>query len=214
MSRTSKCCDICITRAARPADETSVPMSASCRDQVTGVVLAGGRSRRMGGVNKALVDYHGQPLFRYAVNNLLSCCDRVVINTLSDRDAFRRSGFDTVDDGGFAGRGPVAGVYAGLRHATTPFVAIAACDQLTLPDTVYPTLCATVTESRGVFARTTTDEVPTCAVLPVCLAEEARRALDNERLALRAFMRAYAEPVRFDGVEFGNINTPDQITRR
>ena len=183
-------------------------MSAPVRDQVTGVVLAGGQSRRMGGVNKALMNYGGQPLFLYAVTNLLSVCRHVVINTSRDRDAYRRAGFETVGDGAFGDKGPLAGVHAALGCAKTPYVAIAACDQLVLPDRVYPTLRASATELQGAYARSETDTVPTCAVLPVGLLDDVRDALVGERLSLTAFMREHARPVSFSDVTFGNVNAP------
>lgn len=183
-------------------------MSAKGRVQVTGVVLAGGRSRRMRGINKARMQVDGQPLFRYAVNNLAGCCGRVVINTNRNQAAYQHEGFETIDDGAFDDKGPLAGVHAALKHATTPYVAIAACDQLALPDTIYPALCASATASRGAFACSPADTVPTCAVLPVGLLDEVRDALANGRLSLMAFMRDHADPVYFEGVEFGNVNSP------
>ncbi len=186
-------------------------MKSPDRDQVTGVILAGGQSRRMGGINKALMEYQGQPLFRYAERNLRDCCDRVVINTNRDQEAFQQAGFTTIDDGSFAGHGPVAGIRAALACVSTPFVAIAACDQLTLPAEVYQTLCAQVSDTIGVYACNESDQVPTCAVLPSGLEGAARIALESEQRALMAFMREFARPVHFEQVNFANLNHQAQV---
>jgi len=181
-------------------------------EQITGYVLAGGESRRMGGIHKALVEHSGQPLYQYAVANLQACCDRVLINTHRDQAVFREAGFCVVEDGEFQGCGPVAGVHAALSHATTPFVAIAACDQLTLPKHVYQTLALEVSEKIGVYAYSLKDIVPTCAVLPTSLKVQAHHALTSSHRALMAFMRAHARPIRFDQVDFANLNDARQVT--
>lgn len=186
-------------------------MNDAARDQVTGVVLAGGQSRRMGGVNKALQEHLGQPLFMYAVHNLQACCATVVINANRDQNVFRDAGFTVFGDGDYKNRGPVAGLHAALSHATTPYVAIAACDQLELPADVYQTLCCEADDAKGVYARNATDTVPTCAVLPVSLAAAARDALERKQLSLMSFMRLHARPVSFAQVEFANLNFQHQL---
>jgi molybdopterin-guanine dinucleotide biosynthesis protein A len=155
--------------------------------------------------------YQGLPLYRYAVRNLRDCCDRVVINTHRDHEAFQQAGFFTVDDGHFAGQGPVAGIHAALARASTPFVAIAACDQLTLPAEVYQTLCAHVGDTHGAYACSAIDQVPTCAVLPVSLAAAARVSLESGQRALMTFMQEFARPVCFEQVDFANLNHQHQV---
>ncbi len=189
-------------------------MSPPDRDQVTGVILAGGKSLRMGGSNKALILHKGKPLFGYALSNLEVCCARVVVNTERDQRTFEDMGLEVVGDGQFAGHGPVAGIHAALAFASTPFVAIAACDQLDLPAEVYQTLCSEVTETGAVYASSANDAIPTCAVLPVNLVEAARNALQLEQRALMAFMTSIGRPVAFDHIEFANLNHRHQVSSR
>ncbi len=188
-------------------------MSVPSREDITGFVLAGGQSRRMGGVNKALVDHGGQPLYRYAVENLSACCDTILINTNRDQSVFREAGFSVVEDREFLDCGPVAGVYTALSEANTPYVAIAACDQLALPALVYQTLTHEVSHQAGVYACSKQDEIPTCAVLPISLKSGAFEMLTNSQRALMAFMRQNARPVRFDHVDFANVNETRQVRR-
>ena len=180
-------------------------------DQVTGVVLAGGSGRRMGLINKALVVHNGRPLYRYAVDNLAHCCGDIIVNTHRDVDQFRSAGFTVIGDGGFKGCGPLAGIHAALTKVATPFVAIAACDQLPLPVEVYRTLCSTVTPSLGAFACSGEHAVPTCAALPVVLAPVVEELLSKRKFALMPFMQAHAEAIQFADIEFGNVNSLDQI---
>lgn len=180
-------------------------------EHFTGVVLAGGAATRMGGINKALIKHNGRPLYQYAVENLSDWCCDIVINTNRDAAEFVRAGFQVAGDGSFEGGGPLAGVHAGLSHATTAFVAFAACDQLLLPDEVYETLCNAVTTERGAYACSDSDQVPTCAVLPVQAVTEARTRLASDRRALIPFMQSVATAIQFDDTEFGNLNFRHQV---
>ncbi len=186
-------------------------MIAAVRDQVTGVVLAGGQSLRMGGRNKALVEFHGKRLYQYAVGNLEACSSRICINANRDEDVFLEAGFDVVGDGYFAGHGPVAGLRAALKFASTPYVAIASCDQMELPDEVYRTLCAEVTQTSAVYAVSGSDLIPTCAVLPVTFEVAATAALTSGQRALTRFMDEIGRQVRFDHVTFSNLNYRHQV---
>jgi molybdopterin-guanine dinucleotide biosynthesis protein A len=90
-----------------------------------GAVLVGGASRRMG-VDKALIDWRGQPLARHVAERLREVCRHVVLVGGAGRD-YGRLGLPWWPDlPGLAGRGPMAGLLAALREA--PAVVLAACD--------------------------------------------------------------------------------------
>jgi molybdopterin-guanine dinucleotide biosynthesis protein A len=84
---------------------------------IAGVILAGGRSSRMGGVDKALLALAGRPLIRHAVDRLRPQVSALVINANRDPARFADLGLPVVADliGEFAG--PLAGILAGLRWA-------------------------------------------------------------------------------------------------
>lgn len=90
-----------------------------------GAVLVGGASRRMG-VDKALIDWHGQPLARHVAERLREVCRHVVLVGGVGRD-YGRLGMPWWPDlPGLAGAGPMAGLLAALREA--PAVVLVACD--------------------------------------------------------------------------------------
>ena len=103
------------------------------REPVTGLVLAGGQGRRMGGVDKGLKLFQGRPLVQWVIERLRPQVDRLLINSNQNPDAYSRFGYPLVPDdiGGFAG--PLAGLQAGLSRATTPLLATAPCDSPFLP---------------------------------------------------------------------------------
>jgi molybdopterin-guanine dinucleotide biosynthesis protein A len=102
-------------------------------DKVTGVVLAGGQGRRMGGVDKGLQLLRGKPMAQWAIERLAPQVDEVLINCNQNLEAYARFGRRLVPDevGGFAG--PLAGLHAALKAASHPLVATVPCDSPFLP---------------------------------------------------------------------------------
>jgi molybdopterin-guanine dinucleotide biosynthesis protein A len=100
---------------------------------VTGLVLAGGQGRRMGGVDKGLMMLRGQPLVEYVVERLRPQVATLLINANQNRERYAALGYPVVADdvGGFAG--PLAGLQAGLARAQTPLLVTAPCDSPFLP---------------------------------------------------------------------------------
>ena len=109
---------------------------------ITGIVLAGGRGRRMGGVDKGLVALDGRPLVAHVVARLAPQVDAVVINANQNLERYAAFGYPVVPDavGGFAG--PLAGLHAGMTAATTPLVVTVPCDSPFLPGDLVARLAA------------------------------------------------------------------------
>ncbi len=82
-----------------------------------GVILAGGRSERMGGREKAMLSLRREPMIAHAVERLSSQVERIVINANGDPARFRGFGLPVVADTleGFAG--PLAGLLAGMTYS-------------------------------------------------------------------------------------------------
>ena len=101
--------------------------------EITGIVLAGGMGRRMGGVDKGLVELDGEPMVAHVLARLAPQVGAVLINANQNPERYAAFGFPVVADavGGFAG--PLAGLHAGMSVATTPFVATVPCDSPFLP---------------------------------------------------------------------------------
>jgi molybdopterin-guanine dinucleotide biosynthesis protein A len=102
---------------------------AEPRDLITGVILAGGRARRMGGEDKGLVDLAGKPMVAHVATLL-----RAQVNTLFVNANRNLKQYETVCQcrvvndvvGEFAG--PLAGIASGMQAADTPYVLVVPCD--------------------------------------------------------------------------------------
>ena len=102
------------------------------KNLITGLVLAGGRGSRMGGVDKGLQPFNGKPLVAHAIERLRPQVGPMLINANRNLAAYAAFGLAVVADatdnalGEFAG--PLAGMLAGLQICTTPYLVTVPCD--------------------------------------------------------------------------------------
>jgi molybdopterin-guanine dinucleotide biosynthesis protein A len=92
--------------------------------EVTGIILAGGKSSRMG-TEKGLQLLCGKPLISYAIEVLAGFCDRIFISSSSD--AYQSFGYQMVADE-YPGIGPMGGLYSALRKSKTEKNLVLSCD--------------------------------------------------------------------------------------
>ena len=186
------------------------------RADITGIVLAGGMGRRMGGVDKGLVELSGEPMVAHVLTRLVPQVGLVVINANQNADRYAAFGHPVVADaiGGFAG--PLAGLHAGMSGATTPFVVTVPCDSPFLPADLVQRLGAALMESDSelAVARTGDQAHPVFAlvrrnVLPHLLSflEGGGRKID----AWYATLRVVEVPFDDEEAAFRNINTAVEL---
>ena len=188
--------------------------AASAPDQVTGVILAGGRATRMGGVDKGLVEIHGRPMIAWVIDTLRPQVAEVLINANRNRDRYAEFGSRVIDDGDSDFRGPLAGMVSGMRAARTPWVAIVPCDSPLIVSHLVQRLCdaAAASGSRIAVAHDGERLQPVCALLSCDLLDDLAGYLDDgERKIDRWYARHGYATVDFSDVaaSFANINAPD-----
>lgn len=187
------------------------------------IILAGGRSRRMGGGNKALRKLGGETLLSRVIWRLRPQCGALALNANGDGDQFGDYDLPIVADG-FAGfAGPLAGVLAGMDWAAGEGhdrVVSVSVDTPFLPEDLVHRL----NEARGrsgmalaasADASGRLRDHPTCALWPVALRGELHAALESGLHRIGQFCAAY-DPGRavFDSHPidpFLNLNTPDEL---
>lgn len=185
---------------------------------VTGIVLAGGQGRRMGGVDKGLQPLEGRPMVAWAIERLAPQVEAIVVNANQNLDAYRAFGYPVVSDavGGFAG--PLAGLHAGLQATRTALAVTVPCDSPFLPTDLVARLRSALEAGNAELAVAKTGDQPH----PVFSLVQ-RRILPH----LEAFLRSggrkidawYASlevvEVSFDdqAEAFSNINTREDLAR-
>lgn len=100
---------------------------------VTGILLAGGRARRMGGQDKGLIELAGRPLAAHALDRLRPQVAEVLINANRNREQYAGLGARVVADSLEGYLGPLAGLLAGMETASQPLVVSAPCDSPFVP---------------------------------------------------------------------------------
>lgn len=184
---------------------------------ITGVILAGGRGTRMGGVEKGLLEWQGRPLIAHLIDALAPQVDRIVINANRAQERYTAFGLPLIGDvPAFAGQGPLSGLHAALTHAETELVVTVPCDLTGLPADLVTRLerAASHCTPPLAMAATGTRFHPT-----LCLAHADYRAKVEETLGMgqRAAWRWMAS-MRAGIADFGeasvlerNINTPEDL---
>jgi len=117
-----------------PAARNSTPATGGIAPaRVTGLVLAGGRGTRMGGVDKGLVILAGRPMVAHVLAALAPQVAAIVINANRNQAHYGALGWPVVADRLAGFPGPLAGFAAGLEASTTDYVVTAPCDAPRLP---------------------------------------------------------------------------------
>lgn len=106
-------------------------------ESITGVVLAGGLGRRMGGEDKGLLPLAGRPMVAHVLELLRPQVGTLLVNANRNVERYAAFGYPVIEDdlGGYLG--PLAGVLTALQRCTTEFLVTAPCDApLVAPDLV------------------------------------------------------------------------------
>jgi molybdopterin-guanine dinucleotide biosynthesis protein A len=186
------------------------------RHDITGIVLAGGQGRRMGGVDKGLVTLDGRPLVAYVLERLAPQVGDVIINANQNIERYRAFGHRVVADsvGGFAG--PLAGLQAGLTGAATPYVVTVPCDSPFLPLDLVARLCYALGRDGAelAVAKTFDQPHPVFALVGRDVLPHLASFLDNGGRKIDAWYATLAvTEVPFDDEAdaFRNINTRAEL---
>lgn len=185
------------------------------RANITGLLLAGGMGRRMGGVDKGLLEFGGRPLAAWVLDRLAPQVGEVLVNanrSLADWQAF---GHPVIGDRITGYAGPLAGLHAGLAACRTAWLVTAPCDSPLLPADFVARLAQAAQESGAELAVASADGrwQPVFALLR----RELRAPLEDflnagERKIDRWFGGRRHVVVEFDDpAAFANINTPEEL---
>ena len=183
---------------------------------ITGIVLAGGQGRRMGGVDKGLQLLHGKPMVVQVLERLTPQVDEIVINANQNLDAYRRFGHRVVADDipGFAG--PLAGLHAGMKAASNPLVVTVPCDSPFLPLDLVLRLRSSLGRNDLAVAKTGDQPHPVFALMKRELVTNLEAFLVQGGRKIDAWYGSlkFVE-VQFDDEAdaFRNINTIEELDR-
>lgn len=189
------------------------------RQEITGLILAGGRGTRMGGVDKGLQMHLGIPLARHALERLRPQVGALMLNANRNIAAYQAMNVPVWPDELADFPGPLAGMLAGLEHCGTPYLATVPCDTPNFPIDLVVRLAQGFMDADGDMATAYTTEDEGLRAQPVfCLMKTSLRA------RLRAFIESgerktgmfaaqnHGAQVMFDdAAAFANANTLQEL---
>jgi molybdopterin-guanine dinucleotide biosynthesis protein A len=187
-------------------------------DKITGVILAGGLGRRMGGIDKGLQELRGQPMVYRVIERLAPQVDELLINANRNVERYAAFGHRVVPDQIPDYAGPLAGLHAALSAAAQPLVATVPCDSPFLPADLVSRLFSALTATNADLAVARTFDQPH-PVFCLCKREVLPHLSEFLASGGRKFDRWYATlkvvEVAFDdeAEAFENINTREELDR-
>ena len=194
-------------------------MSVPTRNEITGLILAGGRAARMGGVDKGLVDFKGKPLIAHVIERLQPQVGDLMISANRNLERYRALGLPIVLDetsGLEPFPGPLAGWLAGLRACKTNWMVCVPCDAPFLAADLVHHLADTLSNSRAAVAYLGQFMEPMFCLLHVDLAEDLAQAVTHGERKAEAWLRGMgAAQAEFLHAEpFANLNSMEDVQAR
>ncbi|MFJ9992062.1 molybdenum cofactor guanylyltransferase MobA [Pseudomonas putida] len=179
------------------------------------LILAGGRGQRMGGRDKGLLPWRGEPLVAHIHRVVRGLSDDLVISCNRNQDTYAAYADHCVGDAEADYPGPLAGVIAGLKVARHPWVVVLACDSPRVDQALIDAL-------RGLAARHDSAAMvrqggywqPMFSVLPTRLLPGLEQAWQaGERSLQRALSRESLQGLEcaVDDERLGNFNSPEWL---
>ena len=187
-------------------------------DDITAVILAGGKGRRMGGQDKGLIEFDAKPLAAILVERLSQQGVKIVINTNRNHDRYQQFGHPVITDTLEDYQGPLAGFASAMAAVDSRFILTLPCDWPLLSDDYVARFIASYRAHQAPVQVAFDGErlQPVHAMIKVDLLQSLKRFLDSGD---RKIDRWYAqhEYARVDFSDcadmFRNINTPaDQVS--
>lgn len=198
--------------------------SALSRQGITGLILAGGRGTRMGGVDKGLQMLSGHPLVWHAFQRLQPQVGTVIINANRHLHEYQQLGVAVHPDPLDNFQGPLAGFLVGLQEARTPYVLTVPCDSPRFPPDLARRLSEALEHQTAEIAMVSAPEVdaqgdrvlrpqPVFCLLSVrvraslqAFLAAGERKIDRWTAQHRTVMVPFDQP-QDDPAAFANINT-------
>lgn len=181
-----------------------------------GLILAGGRSTRMGGNDKAFIALKGKLLLTHLLDRLKPQVDELVINSNVDVERFHEFGTSVIPDRLRGYLGPLAGIHAGLTAFPDDYLLTVAVDLPFIPRDLAARLKAQSDGSHCCYASDGKNHA--LAILwPPGMAVAVGDFLKEGKHSIRDWLRVHGTPVVFQptpdaDIQF-NVNSPEDLEK-
>lgn len=191
---------------------------------ITGLILAGGRGTRMGGVDKGLLLLDDRPMVAHVIARLAPQVNSLIINANRNQESYAAFGHPVWSDLQPDFAGPLAGLQAGLHHCSNPYLVTAPCDSPYLPHDLVQHLAQALVSADTDLAVASTSEdhyqtiqpQPVFMLLKISLLTDLNDYLQGGGRKMETWYRRlnYCETLFTDAGAFRNINTQEQLQQQ
>lgn len=182
------------------------------------VILAGGRSSRMGGGDKCLLPLNGKAILAHVLDRIAPQVGAILINSNSPAALFASFGWPVLPDGMPGFQGPLAGLltgmtWAGETHPGVTHILSVACDTPFLPHDLAIRLGDGLAAMDIAIARDQERAHPVIGLWPIALADRlATDMAEHDVRGVHQWLRGQAvREVTFDAAHFHNLNTRNEL---
>jgi molybdenum cofactor guanylyltransferase len=194
-------------------------MPTISKQDITGLILAGGRGSRMGGADKGLQNHLGIPMAMHALMRLGPQVEHVMINANRNLGAYDAFGVPVWPDALPDHPGPLAGFLTGLERCETPYLVTVPCDTPNFPDDLVARLAEAmlVHDADIAMAATQTDEgvqvQPVFCLMKATLMESLMQFTQSGQRKIDKWTAQHrCVEVLFDNPDaFFNANTAEEL---
>jgi molybdopterin-guanine dinucleotide biosynthesis protein A len=190
-------------------------------EHITGLILAGGRAQRMGGIDKGLIPFHGKPLIESAISRLKPQVSAILINANRSITKYSHYGYPVLMDETPDFSGPLAGFSVGLKHCKTPYLLTSPCDSPLLPTDLAKNMATELEDNNLELVFASSKEAdgkvwsqPVFCLMKSSLQDSLNAFLSKGDLKIdRWFKELRSGTVVFESPQaFANVNTPEELT--
>lgn len=184
------------------------------RETISGVILAGGRSSRMGGQDKAQMRLQGKPLWQHVWQRLAPQVQDVSISANRNLECYQQSHLRIISDTLPDYPGPLAGMLSAFQQINCPWIAFSACDTPFIPEDYVIRLWQQKRQAPAVWVRSHERDHPALSLIHRGVVPELTRYLASGERRVIYFLQhigGLAVPFHDNEQAFVNINTPEEL---
>jgi molybdopterin-guanine dinucleotide biosynthesis protein A len=188
------------------------------KHNVTAVILAGGKGRRMDGKDKGLVELANRPLIEYVIDAIKPQVETIILNANRNQEQYSQYGYPVISDALLDYQGPLAGFISALKSSTTSHIVTLPCDGPFLPKDLVERLVLALTDSEAEIAVAHDGDrmQPVYSLIPTTLINSLSSFLDTGERKIDLWYKQHRVALAdFSDCpeKFRNINTAEQRDR-
>lgn len=193
-------------------------MNTLTKQDVTAVILAGGKGRRMDGKDKGLVELANRPLIEYVITAIKPQVGSIILNANRNQQQYAVYGYPVITDALDDFQGPLAGFYSAMKNVSSSHIVTLPCDGPLLPGDLVARLITALNADDAEIAVAHDGErmQPVYSLIPVSLMSSLIAFLDSGERKIDLWYKQHRVALAdfSDCPEtFRNINTADQRDR-